>query len=101
MKLLMILIPLSFSLNLSAQEKLMLNAACKASCVIGEEYIDADQGYGRIQKFYKTIYIDLMKLSRENIDNQSASQLHFLCKKKFGEQAYLESNSVDCVLFKN
>ncbi len=101
MKLLMILIPLSFSLNLSAQEKLMLNAACKASCIVEEKYIDADQGYPTIQKSSEAIYIDLIKLSRKEIDSQSASKFHSLCKKRFGQQAYLASNSTDCVLFKN
>lgn len=88
------------SFNGAAASELLLDASCKATCLISVEEVGANQGGYIYNRVYRTVYFDFKGLSRKKIEDRSnAESVKLLCKEEFG--ASLSATAGECLYFKH
>ncbi len=80
-------------------QSLLLDAACKVSCLVATTEV-ANEGGISYKSQYKNIYFDFAGLSREQIEKETnTAELNKLCQKVFTETA--RPGQSDCLYFKH
>ena len=79
--------------------ELLLDASCKITCSFEKGSIYTQGGEHKL-KDYKTIYLDLEALTREQLDHQTSQSFQLNhCQKILGGKAW--SDKIDCLIFKH
>lgn len=87
-------------LSVSAHATLLLDASCKADCVVSEETDYWDQGGAHVSVKTQVAYFDLSGLSRAEIDAKTEQNaLNGVCKAAFTAEA--RALNFHCLYFKH
>ena len=102
MKLLTIAIMMMSSMtSLASDQPLLLDAACKISCLVNLKEIITSQTIS-YQSEYTNIYVDYDGISRELLDKKSGqAELDKLCKNAISKNSRSEKRTADCLTFKH
>ena len=94
-----LLVGLCLSFAAFASEPILLDAACKTTCIVNVTQVVGSQSYSTKVE-YADVYTDYKGLTREQVDNKSQkSAMNAVCKAAFSEKA--TASSSDCLTFKH
>jgi len=69
----------------ATEQQLLLDAACKISCVVNISEVDNDQGSPSYVREYRDFYVNFLGLTRAEIEEKTTSvALAEICQEKFG-----------------
>lgn len=95
----LVLVGLFISLSAIASESILLDAACKTSCIVKRVQVINSQSYS-YQTEYANVYTDYKGLTREQVDQKSQrDEMNTVCKAALTDKAVGASN--DCLTFKH